>query len=67
VSDFFWTSGHLGWGVFALAVFTGLWWLLTDLCWRLRNARIGPLLLAMSIGWMAGAGSILLVFCITSR
>src|SRR5690348_1000967 len=43
MSAFFWTSGHLGWGVFAVAVFSGLWWLLADLVWRLISIRIGRL------------------------
>lgn len=63
MNEFFWTSsGHLGWGIFALVVFTGLWWLLSDLVWRLRNVRIGRLAVAMSIGWIIGVGLILLVF-----
>lgn len=57
-----WESGHLGWGIFALIVFTGLWWLLSDLVWRLRSVRIGWLAIIMSIGWLAGVGLILLGF-----
>jgi hypothetical protein len=62
MNAFFWTSGHLGWGIFAFVVFTGLWCLLTDLAWRLRNVRIGRLAFAMSIGWIIGVGLILLGF-----
>lgn len=62
MNEFFWTSGHLGWGFFALVVFTALWGLLSDLAWRLRNVRIGQLAVAMSIGWVAGVGLILLGF-----
>ena len=62
MNGFFWTSGHLGWDIFALVVFTGLWWLLSDLVWRLRNVRIGRLAVAMSIGWTIGVGLILLGF-----
>ena len=60
MNGFFWTCGHLGWGFFAFAVFTSLWWLLTDLVWRLRSIRIGLLVVAMSIGWIIGVGLILL-------
>jgi len=67
MSDFLWSSGHLGWGVFALAVFTGLWWLLSDLYWRLRSIRIGRFLVALAIGWVIGVGLILLGFHIGSR
>lgn len=62
MNGFFWASGHLGWGVFALLVFTGLWCLLFDLIWRLSNVRIGGLAVAMSIGWIVGVGLILLGF-----
>lgn len=62
MNDFLWSSGHLGWGVFALAVFTGLWWLLSDLCWRLQNIRISRLVVTLAIGWAIGVGLILLGF-----
>lgn len=67
MSDLFWSSGHMGWGVFALAVFTGLWFLIFDLVWRLASARIGRLAIAMSIGWIIGAGLILLGFHFGNR
>ncbi|MFC5583259.1 hypothetical protein [Rhodanobacter terrae] len=60
MNGFFWTSGHLGWGIFAFVVFTSLWCLLSDLVWRLKSVRIGRLALAMSIGWIIGVGLILL-------
>ncbi len=62
MNGFFWTSGHLGWGIFSLVVFTGLWWLLSDLVWRLRSVRIARLAVAMSVGWIIGVGLILLGF-----
>lgn len=67
MNEFFWASGHLGWGVFALVVFTALWGLFSDLVWRLRNVRIGKLAVAMSIGWIVGAGLILLGFYLCNR
>ena len=67
MNEFFWTSGHLGWGIFALAMFTGLWALLADLIWRLRNMRIGRLAAAMSVGWVIGSALILLCFQFGSR
>jgi hypothetical protein len=60
MSGFFWTSGHLGWGIFAIVVFTGLWWLLADLVWRLKSVRIRQLAVTMLIGWMVGVGLIVL-------
>lgn len=67
MSGFLWTSGHLGWGIFAIAVFTGLWLLLTDMYWRLKNTRIGRLLVTTATGWLIGVGLILLVFYIANR
>lgn len=67
MNEFSWVSGHLGCGVFALAVFTGLWLLLSDLVWRLQKSRIGRLAMVMSIGWIIGAGMILLEFYLGSR
>lgn len=54
-------SGHLGWVSFAILVFTGLWWLLFDIVWRLKNAALSRLVAAMLAGWFAGVGLILLV------
>ncbi|HJW05059.1 MAG TPA: hypothetical protein VJ527_01075 [Rhodanobacter sp.] len=67
MNDFLWSSGHLGWGAFAIAVFTGLWWLLGDLYWRLHSVRIGRLLVGLATGWTVGAGLILLGFLVGSR
>ncbi|MEO9089790.1 MAG: hypothetical protein ABI247_05605 [Rhodanobacter sp.] len=67
MNDFFWTSGHLGWGIFALVVFTGLCCLLCDLVWRLTSVKIGRLAIAMSIGWIIGGGLILLGFYLGDR
>ena len=62
MSGFLWTSGHLGWGIFAIGVFTGLWLLLTDLYWRLKRIRIGRLLAKVAAGWIIGVGLIMLAF-----
>lgn len=67
MSGFIWASGHLGWGIFALAVFTGLWLLLTDLYWRLKRIRIRRLAVTMSIGWVVGISLILLAFYLGDR
>ena len=67
MNGFFWISGHLGWGVFALVVFTCLWALLSDLVWRLSRVRIGRLAVAVSSGWIIGAGLILLGFYLGNR
>ncbi|MHB8404788.1 MAG: hypothetical protein ACYDCJ_05120 [Gammaproteobacteria bacterium] len=62
MNEFWWTSGHLGWGIFALIVFTGIWLLLFDLCWRLLTIRINRLLTVMGIAWLVGVACILLGF-----
>ncbi|MDE2154333.1 MAG: hypothetical protein KGJ32_00340 [Xanthomonadaceae bacterium] len=67
MNGFFWTCGHLGWGIFALAVFTGLWWLLTDLYWRLNRIKAGRLVATMATGWIVGAGLILLALYVATR
>jgi hypothetical protein len=53
MSSFFWASDHLGWGVFAIVVFTGAWWLLADLGWRLTSIRIIKLAVFAAGGWLA--------------
>ncbi len=60
MNDFFWSSGHLGWGIFALLSFSALWWLLCDLVWRLSRYRIGLLATAMFSGWIIGVLATLL-------
>lgn len=67
MNSFFWTSGHLGWGIFAVVVFTGLWLLLSDLCWRLKNIRIHRLLVTMSAVWIFGVGLIVLGVYLANR
>lgn len=67
MNDFFWISGRLGWGIFALAVFTCLWWLVSDFCWRLKNIRIGRLVAVMFGGWVTGLGLIVLGFYLSGR
>lgn len=62
MNGFFWVSGHLGWGIFVLVIFTGLLWLLADLVWRLTRVGIKQLAAAMLIGWIIGFGLILLGF-----
>ncbi len=62
MSSFFWTSDHLGWGIFALVVFTCFWLLLSDLFWRLRSIKIDRLLAAMCTGWVIGLALIVLGF-----
>jgi len=41
---------------------TGWWWLLADLVWRLMRVGIKQFAGAMVVGWIIGAGLILLAF-----
>lgn len=61
MTAFFWSAGHLGWGFFALLVFSGLWWLAYDLVWRLRDMPGARLATRMGAGWIVGVALILLV------
>lgn len=67
MSSFLWASGHLGWGIFSIVVFTGLWLLLTDLYWRLKITRINRLLFPVAAGWLVGVGLILLTCYIANQ
>jgi hypothetical protein len=67
MSGFLWASGHLGWGIFAAAVFTGLWVLLIDVYWRLKSTRMASLVGMAALGWVVGVGAIVLVFYLANR
>ena len=62
MNAFFWASGHLGWGLFALVVFTGLWLLTGDLVWRAKTLRFGRLAIGLAAGWLVGAALIVLLY-----
>jgi hypothetical protein len=67
MSGFLWASGHLGWGIFAAAVFTGLWVLLADVYWRLKSTRMASLVGMAAAGWVVGVGLIVLIFYLANR
>lgn len=62
MSGFFWASGHLGWGIFAVVVFTGAWGLFVDLVWRLTPIRVARLALGAAAGWLSCVGLIVAGF-----
>lgn len=64
MNEFFWASSHLGWAFFSLLVFTALWFLLTDLVWRLQDMRIHRLVALMICVWVVGAGLIVTAFLV---
>lgn len=66
MSGFLWASGHLGWGIFAVAVFSGCWVLLADIYWRLSRTRMVRLLALVVTGWAIGIALIVLGF-LTSK
>ncbi|MGH9600518.1 MAG: hypothetical protein ACRD27_11690 [Terracidiphilus sp.] len=55
MSTFFWSVAHLGWGVFALAVFSALCLLAVDVVWRLSPVPIRRLAPVAAVGWIVGA------------
>jgi hypothetical protein len=67
MSEFFWSSGHLGWSLFTLIVFTALWCLLGDVYWRLRNTRSSRFLSVLVVSWAIGVGAITLAFHLANR
>lgn len=62
MTTFFWSSGRIGWGVFAIVVFSGLWLLLADVCWRVLVMKWVRLLAIFTFGWLVGAALIVLGF-----
>lgn len=67
MNGFLWTSGHLGWGLFSLIVFTGVWWLIADFVWRVTNTHIGRLATAVGGAWLVGVVCIVLGFWLVGR
>ena len=67
MNGFIWASSHLGWGIFALLVFTALWFLLTDLYWRLKKTSTARLMVTLTAGWLIGVALILLAFYVFNR
>lgn len=67
MSHFLWASGHLGWGIFAVVVFTGLWLVATDLYWRTKSVRFVRLLVTTVVAWVAGVAIIVLTFYLVNR
>lgn len=59
MNDFFWISGHLGWGFFSIVVFTVVWLLLSDLYWRLKRTNFTKLLVTIITGWIMAIAIIL--------
>lgn len=60
MSEFFWSSGHLGWGIFSMLIFSGVWLLVCDLAWRLWTTRAARLIAVLAASWAIGIVVILL-------
>lgn len=61
MNPFFWTSGHLSWGLFSALVFSGVWLLVGDLAWRLLTTRAAYLVALLAASWAIGVVTILLI------
>jgi hypothetical protein len=58
---FFWSSGHIGWPLFGITVFSILCLLATDFTWRVARVPIRTLLSIAAIVWAAGAAAITVI------
>lgn len=59
---FFWSHHHLGWGLFALIIYSVLMLLATDVLWRRWTVRKTRFLKLAVPAWALGTGLIVLVF-----
>lgn len=57
-----WSSGHIGWPLFGVVVFSVLCLLATDIVWRVVSVSSHKLLLLAAVVWTAGVGA-LIVLC----
>lgn len=62
MSDWQWVGQHMDWGLFAVLVFTGLWWLLGDYFWRVKHVGVQRLLLVLGIGWVVAVAMLVLAW-----
>lgn len=62
MSDFFWTGGHFGWGLFACLIITATWWLVGDAVWRLKQVALKQLLFGIATGWVCSIAAYVLVW-----
>jgi hypothetical protein len=51
---FFWSSGHIGWPLFAVIVFSVLILLATDIVWRMLRIQVRRLLCLTALFWVIG-------------
>lgn len=54
MSAFFWSAGHLGWGVFLMLVYSCACLLVGDLVWRLVTLRARTLVAVLGLAWVLG-------------
>lgn len=54
MNAFFWTAGHLGWGIFLALVYSFACVLVGDFVWRLVTVRGRTLLAALGAIWVLG-------------
>lgn len=55
------SHGHLAWPLFAILVFTGLWWLAVDIVWRCVTISARTLAVIALVVWLSGLWLILAV------
>lgn len=64
---FFWSDNHLGWGLFAFAVYSCLLLLAIDWAWRRWVVKRARLLQIAGLAWAFGVGAIALVAWLSAR
>jgi hypothetical protein len=61
MSEFFWSSGHLGWGFFSILVYSGMCIIAADLVWRLTAVSIRRLVPIVAACWVTGVALLVLL------
>lgn len=59
MTSFLWSDGHIGWPLFGILVFSGLWLLVTDIAWRVVRAPARTLFTCAGVIWVIGIGALI--------
>lgn len=62
MTPFVWSAGHIGWPLFGILVFSGLFLLVTDIVWRTVRMPFGKLFLCASVIWAVGIAIALILY-----
>ena len=59
MTPFVWSEGHIGWPLFSILVFSGLYLLVTDIAWRLVRVPARSLLICACVIWLVGVACLI--------